>query len=155
MSQSKALAPVLVQGKLRFSISAAVPDNAAHSFCHFDVNFALNMGKIILNRPRLFISSICYSDCFHLDANKACCWCSPAEDVTVKFASSFGDPALNFGQETGYPVRFCVFPQFFWTTAYIMPQSRPRPLPSTFLPFHYSLFILQYDAVHLNCWECR
>ena len=72
MSQRKSLAPLLLQGKFRISISARVPDNLARRFCHFDFSFALYMGRIILNMPGLFMSVICYSIAFHPKANKAC-----------------------------------------------------------------------------------
>jgi hypothetical protein len=44
-------------------------------------------------------------------------------------------------------LRFCGFPQSFQANARIVPEMRPRPLPSISFPIHYSLIILSFEIL--------
>jgi hypothetical protein len=55
---------------------------------------------------------------------------------------------------TGYPVcEFVWFFQALQAISGVVPQIRPKPLPSTSFPVHYSL-ILSFSAIFPSCWEC-
>ena len=67
--------------------------------------------------------------------------------VTIISVPFYGVLDSNLSPKTALLSVFVVSPYFVWESSGIVPHNRPRPLPSGFLPLHYSLIILPLDDI--------
>jgi hypothetical protein len=56
-------------------------------------------------------------------------------------------PGSYLSLKKGYPEGFRCFPQSLQANAGIVPDIRPRPLPSAPFPIYHSHIILSFDAI--------